>query len=472
MKIFFYLFFFLYMKLHSNSFSNNLKEVGNIKYLEFSFKRNITSEETSNPKEFFKKYFYNQLYINLNVGSNKKEIPFYFYLEQFPIVIQSSNVSNSQVKGIYNESQSSTYIPISTQTFTLGDLDYAIKSKDSFFFNNKDSIFKFYLAKNNREDSHITEGGKIGFQFSPNYSEEDDTSFINNLKENNIISSKIFTFKYDSENINEDSGKLYIGAHPYEFNNEQYKEDNYKRYESNFKEELDVEWAYNIDDIYINNKILTTKVIDNAFFYSEIGFIIASKNFFEYLEEFETWNEYFHNNNKCNQIDFEINDFEEFDYSGKFRYPFTGYYCHKDVDIKKLNIGEISFTKRLMDYSFNFTEKDLWVEKNGFKYFMIVKLNSFDKNWFFGKPFFKKYQLVFEHESKYIGLYKEIIQRTDKKSNKTGKTFVYILIICLLLLIIVGLAILLIKCYLALPRKKRANELSDENYDYSEKINS
>ena len=281
MKIFFYFFFLLYIKLYSNLISNNLKEVGNIKYLEFSFKRNITSEETSNPKEFFKKYFYNQLYINLNVGSNKKEIPFYFYLEQFPIVIQSSNVSNSQVKGIYNESQSSTYIPISTQTFTLGDLDYAIKSKDSFFFNNKDSTFKFYLAKNNREDSHITEGGKIGFQFSPNYSEEDDTSFINNLKENNIISSKIFTFKYDSENINEDSGKLYIGAHPYEFNNEQYKEDNYKRYESNFKEELDVEWAYNIDDIYINNKILTTKVIDNAFFYSEIGFIIASKNFFE-----------------------------------------------------------------------------------------------------------------------------------------------------------------------------------------------
>ena len=197
MKIFFFIFFFLYIKANSN----NLKQAGNIKYLEYAFKRNLTISESLSHEEFFNKYFYNQLYINIKVGSNKVEIPFYLYLEQYSIVIQSLNVSKSQVKGIYDESKSSTYTPKAPQSFALGDLDLAIKSKESFYLNNENYSINFYLAKENKEESHITEGGKIGFEFSSHYSEDDDTSFIHNLKENNIISSKIFTFKYDSENL-------------------------------------------------------------------------------------------------------------------------------------------------------------------------------------------------------------------------------------------------------------------------------
>ena len=467
MKIFFYLFFFLYIKASSN----NLKQVGNIKYLEYTFKRNLTIDKSLGHEEFFNKYFYNQLYINLKVGSNKVEIPFYLHLEQYSVVIQSLNVSKSQVKGIYDESMSSTFTPKYPQTFTLGDLEYAIKSKDSFYLNNENYSINFYLAKENKEESHITEGGKIGFGLSPPYSEEDDTSFIHNLKENNIISTKIFTFKYDSENINDDSGKLFIGAHPYEYDNEKYKEDYYIIESSKFNEEYDVDWIYSIDDISINNKILTNKVIDNAYFYLEIGFIIGTQKFFEYLEDLESWKEYFKNNNKCKEQEFKIDDFEATDYSGKFKGQLTGYFCEKNVDTKKLNIGEISFIKRLMNFAFTFTDKDLWVEKNGYKYFMIVKLNNYDNVWYFGKPFFKKYQLVFEHHSKCIGLYKEILPRRNKKDNKINTTVVYVLIICGLLLLVIGLGVLLIKCYLSMPRRKRANELSDENYDYSEKIN-
>ena len=195
MKIYFYLFIFLYIEILSNNLnlkdSNKLKDFENVKYLEYTFKRNLTFKESKKPEEFFKTYFYNQLYINIKVGSNQQEIPFYFYLQQFPLIIQSSNISDSQVKGIYNESNSTTYTYIGTETFTLGDLYKGLFSMDKFYFNinnnnTQESLLRFYLSKENNDNSHITEGGIIGFKPYAFYSESDDSSFLTNLKKNKL----------------------------------------------------------------------------------------------------------------------------------------------------------------------------------------------------------------------------------------------------------------------------------------------
>ena len=114
--------------------------------------------------------------------------------------------------------------------------------------------------------------------------------------------------------------------------------------------------------------------------------------------------------------------------------------------------------------------KDLWIEINGYKYFMIIKTLDLENNWYFGKPFFKRYQLVFDYDNKIIGFYKYINEtgKENYEDKKDRPILVYILIIIGLVLIIIGLVFLLIKCYFILPRKKRANELSDDNYDYSD----
>ena len=328
---------------------NKLNENEIQKHLEYTFNRNLTIKESFKPEDFFTTYFYNQLYINLKVGSNQLDIPFYFYLNQYPFVLQSSNVKKSEVKGIYDESKSTSYKPLNNiESFDKGDLMEGILSKDYFYFNNDKSYINFYLSKENYGYTHITVGGKIGLKQKPDYGESVKSSFINNLKENNLISSYIFTFKYDSSKIDDDSGKIYIGNYPHIFNPTQYKENYY----INSKVEVGYEhpeWMYFLDTIKIDNEIIDRSKI--VLFYSELGFIIGTENFFEYLNKSKIWNEYLYVNKKCHMQKFRINDFEGNDYLVRFLFGYTGYYCDKDVDVDKLNLGDILFIKNNLNYT-------------------------------------------------------------------------------------------------------------------------
>ena len=92
--------------------SLNFIRAENLKYLNFPFKRNLTTGNTIKPEQFFNIYFYNQIYINISVGSEKQNIPFYLYLQQYPVVLQPSNAKNNEVKGIYDPLTSVSYKPL------------------------------------------------------------------------------------------------------------------------------------------------------------------------------------------------------------------------------------------------------------------------------------------------------------------------------------------------------------------------
>ena len=83
-----------------------------------------------------------------------------------------------------------------------------------------------------------------------------------------------------------------------------------------------------------------------------------------------------------------------------------------------------------MNYTFIITSKEIWMEKNGYKYFMILRTRNYEISWYFGKPFFKKYQMIFEYDNKQIGLYTKIIEEnTDNNDNSNKSILVYILVI-------------------------------------------
>ena len=315
-------------------------------------------------------------------------------------------MDQSQVKGKYDELKSKTYEHLDEiEYFEVGDLEVKILSKDIFYFNNNiQSSIKFYLSKQNCDQAHITEGGKIGFRKYPQFEESINTSFINNLKDNKIISYNILTIKYDSNKIEDDSGKLYIGAYPHLFSPEKYKENDYIPRNGINDEQF---WTYFFDEIKIDNK--TFDRAKEAYFYSELGFIIGTSNFFSIINKNEVWIEYFNVTKKCYKKNFKIEDFEGNEQTYyRFIFQLTGYYCDKDVDIEKLNIGELSFHNKMNYLNFNFTFKDLWIEKNGFKYFMILQTLCPEEVWFLGSPFFKKYQMVFDLDNKVIGFYTNI----------------------------------------------------------------
>ena len=94
-----------------------------------------------------------QIYINLKVGSTKQNIPFYLYLQQYPLVLQSSNAKKGEIKGIYDENKSDKYRKISEEKeFISGDLVKGILSEDIFEINSNPSIIKFYLSVENYKE--------------------------------------------------------------------------------------------------------------------------------------------------------------------------------------------------------------------------------------------------------------------------------------------------------------------------------
>ena len=84
----------------------------------------------------------------------------------------------------------------------------------------------------------------------------------------------------------------------------------------------------------------------------------------------------------------------------------------------------------------------------------MFKKNDEEEIFIFGKPFLKKYQIIFEPDRKLIGVY------TKKTINILNVTLWVIIVF--LAIIIISLIILIIKRNKNKPRKIRANELDEE----------
>ena len=91
-----------------------------------------------------------------------------------------------------------------------------------------------------------------------------------------------------------------------------------------------------------------------------------------------------------------------------------------------------------------------------------------ENGWKLGKPFLKKYQFSFNYDGKYIKFYKQ-----TKNDEKDKGIPLYILIISVVgtIFIVALIAFLLFKFYFynKCTRKKRANELTDDDFEYTSK---
>ena len=67
MRILLYLLNLLYIIIQTKEINNSSES---LKYMQLNFKRNLTYPKELTPLSFFKTYFYNQLYVNIKVGSN------------------------------------------------------------------------------------------------------------------------------------------------------------------------------------------------------------------------------------------------------------------------------------------------------------------------------------------------------------------------------------------------------------------
>ena len=206
-----------------------------------------------------------------------------------------------------------------------------------------------------------------------------------------------------------------------------------------------MDWVLDFDVIRYDNKTINS-IINKCLIQIEYGLIRAPyklKNIF---------NEKFFNN-RCR---------EQY-------YLFRNLYiihCNKNVPINEFK--NLSFTLKDIDYTFNLTYKDLFIEENNEYIFSIVfdtNTNNKDGYWILGKPFMKKNSLVYDLDRKIIGLYKE--EDGGKMKEKNGSNnyiFLFLNLLIISILVIIGLVIYII-FYIKKTRKNKANELTDD-FDY------
>ena len=111
-----------------------------------------------------------------------------------------------------------------------------------------------------------------------------------------------------------------------------------------------------------------------------------------------------------------------------------------------------NFNHKELNYSFEFNYQDLFLKVNNKFYFLIIFKDIKDKYWKIGKPFFKKYQLIFESDRKLIGFY------TGKIKSKINFNWFIVFILFIILIILI---IFMIIRYKNLPKKIRAKELNE-----------
>ena len=145
-------------------------------------------------------------------------------------------------------------------------------------------------------------------------------------------------------------------------------------------------------------------------------------------------------------------------------------------DEHKSSFPKIIFQHNNFDYNFFFFFYCSFIEFKERYYFLIIfpEDNYHNNNWYLGLPFLRRYQFIFNHDSKTIGFYNENVKlKNETKSKNSNPNISYLRVI-----IEVGIGILLIALIIisfiigqkiSKQRKKRANELTDDNFEYFSK---
>ena len=426
--------------------------------LTIQFHKSLPNLKGLSPKEIFEKIKDCKLISEINVGTPPQKIELKLALTEYIFYIGGKD---SLCKSHFIEPNSDTYKKLSDSVhFYAAGVREGYPSSEIFYFDKnlkEKKEMDFILGINT---DRIKEGGIIGLNFG-----EDDKkkyekyNFISILKKKGYIKDYYFTINYNDNN----SGNIIIGDLPHNYN-ESYNSKYYKdMYISMFNNVLT--WNINLDSVYVsdssnsdNKKIVGEKIY--GYFKTELGIIIGTERYKQFL--------------LSDFMEERINKGQCFEVKSNF---YISYYCKEEVDITKFK--NLYFYIKGLEYTFEFGYKDLFYKsEDGNNYFLIF-FNSVDEEeegsgffWTIGEPFFKKYNLVFNQDTKRIGLYTQNNFNNNNADNQENKSFWarnkwYIILAIGLVLVCSCLGIMIYLYLKVLPKRRmKANEL-DDGFDYS-----
>ena len=123
-----------------------------------------------------------------------------------------------------------------------------------------------------------------------------------------------------------------------------------------------------------------------------------------------------------------------------------------------------------MNGNLTFEAKDLFLEKDDNVYFFIEYNSHKNDPWNMGSIFFEKFITVFNNDLKSIKILKKGIEN-DNNNNSNKSNMKKIVFIIVLIFLLSGLIFSFVGLFFGekiyQSRKKKANELNDDEFDYS-----
>ena len=434
------------------------------------------------------------LYTKISIGEPSHEIQAFLSVQHSYFSISSSkNIKNiNDFQSHYNIIKSNSFKNILTGR-TLAEANYNSMAMEKFklnIFNYKkreyyntsinDMIFIYNNKDNVNEKSYYL---NIGFQIINQkfFKEREKYNFITQLKKREIIGNydwSIFfkkgpnnngNFLYNPEYLINAKGEILIGDLPNNYNPNNFNIQQLKKTYSKYTPLL-FKWGLEFKNIYFYKNNNETNIISkkNGTNMENISVTDVQININQYIilspliyfYKIKTYFfDYYIKEGIC-----KINEGIEYKTIS----------CEKS---KKFGIDNLKkFPSLFMEhhefnYTFEFTYEDLFLEKDN-NYWFLVALSSFKNDleeWNMGIIFLRKYNLIFNQDTKTISFYNPNIlieDIDDKKWNRIA--LISILTIILIgIFFIIGIIYIYIckKIFKSYKGKKRINHIYD-NSDY------
>ena len=375
----------------------------------------------------------NDIEITLNIGTPPQSVDLNLRSKLYTFFI--SSVNSGFPFATFNESNSKTLIKMTEKPEEYKGMEYktGYMIYDSIFINGKEmKNLSLILAA----ELNYKESGALGLRLVDTHEEGNDLSFIYQMKQLYNFDSYTYMIKYKNDN----EGDLIIGAYPHMFNTNFSETDFY--YTKAGVSGNNVDWILNFDIIKYDNKSLRYINLQ-AFTQIEFGLIMAPYK----LKAF--FNDTFFKGRCVEQFNIIRN--------------VIIIHCNKYININ--NFKNLTFILKDINSEFTLTYEDLFIKYNDEYIFAIVFNFNYNKDepWILGKPFMKKFGLIYDLDRKIIGLYKG--NNTGGNVPKKNPNLVLIILLGVLGIVVIGLIIFIIY-YFKKPRKNRACELNDDNFEY------
>ena len=372
----------------------------------------------------------NDLEVTLNMGTPPQSVDLNLRSKAYTFFVTSAEAGLPFPT--FNDSNSISLIKETEKPDKFAAQEYAqgYKIYESIYINgNEIKNVSLILAT----EVNYIESGALGLRLVDGDESGDYVNFIYQLKKKLNLDSYTFVLKYKNDN----EGDLIIGAYPHMYD-DNYSPKNFYQTKVNTIGR-NVDWILHFDIIRYNNKSIPYE--------DKLGFIQIE---FGLIQASFRLKKYFNDNFFKNQC---IEKFNE-------KRNITILHCDKNFTIN--NFKNLTFVLKDINVEFILTYEDLFIKQDNEYIFGIVfdeNKDNKDATWILGKPFMKKYSLVYDLDKNIIGTYKG--NKEEENKNIMNLT---LLILSISLGIIIIILVSFIIYYIKKTKNNVALESNDDNY--------